>query len=344
MRRPMVSFALALLAVAVVAAPVAGQKLDLNGGSGGPPSIPSGGIDYNVTVDDTGAAYEFVDATAGTQIFPGDDEYIAVVWPFDFSVYNNSYVGGVDSFEINSNGSVHFDIGGPRSLWINCGDAPSTIDGQWVAVLGDDLDPTAAGSVWWHVTGTSPNQTLTVAWLGVPEFGGTGSVDIQANFFEGTNAIVTQYIENSPPDFVGDGVIGINAGDGVTGTQVFCAASGELPSRVFDVEYIPKCAITATVNDNRPLHGGDALWVDFAVEHAKPGTVSASATVLVRDLATGQIVGRTRYRGLVFEQFQRTNFGGQLSDGLPAGRYELSITLNGMSGWNSRSRDLIVIE
>ena len=33
-----------------------------------------------------------------------------------------------------------------------------------------------------------------------------------------------------------------------------------------------------------------------------------------------------------------------LSDGLPAGRYELSITLTGMSGWSQRSRDLIVIE
>ena len=35
---------------------------------------------------------------------------------------------------------LHFDIGGPRTLWINCGDAPSTIDGQWVAPLGDDLE------------------------------------------------------------------------------------------------------------------------------------------------------------------------------------------------------------
>ncbi len=344
MRRVTFSLCLAVLAVALVAAPGFGQKFDQNYRGEGPPSIPSGGIDYTVNVDATGALYDFIDATGGTQLFMGDDDLQAITWPFDFSVYNDSYVGGVDQLEVNSNGSIHFDIGGPRTLWVNCGDAPSDIDGQWVAPLGDDLDPSSAGAVWWDVSGTDPNQILTVSWLGVPEFGGTGSVDVQVNFFQGSNVIVTQYVENVAPDFAADGVVGINAGDAITGTEVACAAAGSMPRPVHDVEYTPSCSVQALINEGRTLRFGDELWVDFAVEHAKPGTVTANATVHLRNINTGRVVARQRYSGLVFEQFQRTNFGGLLSTGLDSGRYELSVILTGMSGWTQRSRDLVVIE
>jgi hypothetical protein len=335
---------LVALAIAVVAAPAFAQKFDIQSRATDVAGIPEGGIDYNVVVDDTGNLHPFIDATVGTQVFAGDDELIAVTWPFDFSVYNNTYVGGVDQFEINSNGSVHFDIGGPRTLWINCGDAPSTIDGQWVAPLGDDLDPTAAGEVWWAVTGTDPNQVLTVAWLGVPEFGGTGSVDIQANFIQGSNVIVTQYIENSPPDFLGDGVVGINAGDGVVGNEVACAANGTMPRPVHDVEYTPACSLTAVLNGGAVIRPGDAIWADITVEHAKPGSVTARATAELIDLRDGRRVSRVRFGGLQFEQFQRTSFGGAITSGLEAGRYSLEITLNGMSGWERRTRQLVVVE
>ena len=112
--------------------------------------------DYIVTVDTSGAAYSWIDATAGTEIALGDDDYAPFMWPFDFAVYGNTYDGGTDMFEINSNGSVHFDLGGPRTDWVNCGEIPSTIDGQWVAAFGADLDPGAAGHVYVDVSGAAP--------------------------------------------------------------------------------------------------------------------------------------------------------------------------------------------
>ena len=215
-------------------------------GTVGPASAQPFG--YSVNVDPTGA-HPWIDATGGTQLPSGDDTLDPVTWPFDFQVYGDNYVGGVDILEVNSNGSIHFDFGGPRTFWVNCGQIPSTIDGQFVAILGDDLDPSAAGSVWYDVTGVAPNRILTVEYVDVPEFGvaAGGVVDLQVNFFEGTNDIVTQYRQVVAPAFAADGVVGINEGDGVTGQEVLCAAPAGmgLPSTDFDVHYILRVAPVA---------------------------------------------------------------------------------------------------
>ena len=164
---------------------------------------------------------------------------LAVLWPFDFQVYDDFKAGGVDLFEINSNGSVHFDYGGPRTMWVNCGDIPSSIDGQWVAPLGDDLNPPLGGSIWWDVSGVAPDRILTIEWVDIQEYGGTGgTVDLEVNLYEGSNLIVTQYREVIPMLFSSDGVVGINAGDEVRGQELFCAALGQLPSTDFDVWYV----------------------------------------------------------------------------------------------------------
>lgn len=230
-----------LCAVFVLAAPTVSEaKKDISTADpvhvSGEIQVTRGLTDYISNVDPTGAMYPWIDATAGTNVPIGDDELVPVALPFDFSVYDDDYSAGA-SIEVNSNGSVHFDFGGPRTLWVNCGDIPSTIDGQWVAALGDDLDPTSGGTVWWIVTGTAPNRVLTFEWVDVPEFGGTGAVDLQVNLFETTNMIVTQYREGIPPEFLGDGVVGLNAGDGVRGQELYCASSGGLPSTEFDVSW-----------------------------------------------------------------------------------------------------------
>lgn len=204
-------------------------------GLGQPPGSSEAVAFYNVAVDDTGAAYPWIDATVGTELVAaeGDDAIGQLTFPFPFQVYDNMY-DSPDVIDVNSNGSVHFDQGGPRTLWPNCGDVPSTIDGQWVAVLGDDL---ISNSIWYLVTGTAPNRVLTIEWQDVTEFGGTGLVDLQVNLFEGGNDIVTQVRIVTPPEFVSDGLGGINAGDGIDGTEVFCASAGGTPSAEFDIEY-----------------------------------------------------------------------------------------------------------
>lgn len=343
MKREFVWALAAAVALSVTAAPSAAQKDDERG-SADPSGFQGGGVDYNVTVDTSGELYEFIDATAGTEIFVGDDDLVTIPWPFDFNVYGDSFEGGVDDLEINSNGSIHFDIGGPRTLWVNCGDVPSTIDGQWVAPFSSDLVPNKSGGLWWHVTGADPNRVLTVSWLDFGELEGGGSLDFQVNFFEGTNIIVSQYVEHVPPEFISEGVVGINAGDGVLGTEVGCAAEGDLPRPNHDVQYTPKCFLSGKINDGGTIRAGDPLWVDFDVEHAKPGIAIVRATVVLSNLDTGARVAVKRFRNLRFEQFEPTAFGGKLSAGVPAGRYLLTISLGGMSGWATRSNQVVVID
>jgi hypothetical protein len=189
------------------------------------------------TVDGTGATYAWIDATAGTSLGGGDDSFLQFNFPFDFQVYDDAYTTA-DVIEVNTNGSLHFDQAGPRSLWVNCGDIPSDGDGQWVAPLGDDL---IAVNIWYLVTGTAPNRILTVEW-DVTEYSGGGAALLEVNLFEGSNTVVVQAQITSAFAFANDGVGGINAGDAVWGGEVYCGASGALPSDDFDVEFVPQGA------------------------------------------------------------------------------------------------------
>jgi hypothetical protein len=156
-----------------------------------------------------------------------------LTWPFSFQAWDDLYAAP-DVIDVNSNGSLHFDQGGPRTSWVNCGDIPSTIDGQWVSPLGDDL---VSSAVWCIVTGTAPNRILTIEWEGSTEYSGGGVANLQVNLYEATNNIVVQTQIVTPFAFASDGVVGINKGDGIDGTEVACGALGTLPSSDFDVEF-----------------------------------------------------------------------------------------------------------
>ncbi|RLE32123.1 MAG: hypothetical protein DRJ61_10305 [Acidobacteria bacterium] len=201
----------------------------------------SGSWDYIATADSTGTSYPWIDATGGTNIGNGDDSFLTVPFPFDFQVYDDLYTTA-DVIEVNTNGSLHFDQSGPRSLWVNCGEIPSDGDGQWVAPLGDDL---ISDNIWWIVTGTAPNQVFTVEWE-VQEYSGGGAALLEVSLYEGTNAIVAQVQILNPFAFGGDGVVGINAGDAIWGEELFCGSSGTIPSNDFDVEFASPMQPTPT--------------------------------------------------------------------------------------------------
>jgi hypothetical protein len=237
----MIAVTALIVSAAVATNPVgAADKNDQSVASLGTPRpvVPGGeGMQafYNITVDGTGATYPWIDATVGTELTAaeGDDVIGPLTWPFSFHVYDNAYADP-DVIDVNSNGSLHFDQGGPRTLWVNCGDVPSTIDGQWVAPLGDDL---ISNSIWYLVTGAAPNRILTIEWSGTNEFSGGGVANLEVSFYESSNDIVVQTQIVTPFAFAADGEVGINKGDGVEGTEVACGALGNLPSSDFDVEF-----------------------------------------------------------------------------------------------------------
>jgi hypothetical protein len=253
------------IALTVLACSVAGNAVADFGkqDAKAPPVMPEvqavGAQEYTITIDPTGEAYPWIDATQGTRLTDaeGDDSFGQITWPFDFAVFDSLYSEGGSAIDVNSNGSAHFDPGGPRTVWVNCGDIPSDFDGQWVAPLGDDLVP---GEVYFIVTGTAPSRILTIEWLNLAEFGGPGLVDLQVNLFEGSNTIVTQTRINAQPDFFSDGVIGINAGDAVRGQELGCGADGTLPSNDFDVEY----SLSAPSNLGGIIAGADSIVLGCA--------------------------------------------------------------------------------
>jgi hypothetical protein len=263
-----------------IAAPAlaAAAKSDQRAGHGPAAVRAVSAVDYTIATDATGQAFEWIDATQGTELVDAgvDDGFGQLAWPFDFSVYDSAYSEGVDLIDVNSNGSLHFDQGGPRSLWVNCGDIPSDIDGQWVAPLGDD---TVASSVFFIVTGDPGERILTIEWVGNTEFGGAGVADFQVNLYEGSNRIVTQTRITSPFDFASDGVVGINAGDTVRGTEVACGANGTLPSDDFDVEYTPAAAIAL---------GGSVNGISAAAAACANGTDPQSAFIPLPDLVLAE--------------------------------------------------------
>lgn len=198
--------------------------------------------DYACTPDPTGQSYAWIDATQGTELLEaeGDDVIGQMPWPFDFAVYGQVYTAGVDVIEINSNGAVHLDQGGQRSLWPNGGEIPTTRDGQYVALLGDDL---VSSSIWSLLTGDPGNRVLTIQYLASEEYGrGPGVAHLEVSFYQATGDIVIQVLIVTPFSFASDGVVGLNAGDGLRGVQVFAGSDGGLPSNDFDVA----CARTSS--------------------------------------------------------------------------------------------------
>jgi hypothetical protein len=200
---------------------------------------------YSAQVDSTGTLLPWIDATQGTRLVDaqGDDVIGQITWPFDFWMYCDPfhYRAGIDVIDVNSNGSLHFDQGGPRTPGVNCSQIPSTTDGRWLAPLGEDL---YSHSVWFIVTGIPGDRVLTIEWVNSTVSTG-GTVDLQVNLFEAHpisvlgNGFGTQTRIVAPIMSPTDGVVGIDAGDGVRGQELCCAATTGLPSDDFDVGYRP---------------------------------------------------------------------------------------------------------
>jgi hypothetical protein len=110
-----------------------------------------------------------------------------------------------------------------------------------VAPLGDDL---VSFNIYSTVVGAAPNRVLAIEWVGATEYNSTGVFDLEVLLYETSNVIVTQLRVVTMGTFTSDGVGGINAGDGLRGQELYCAAIGGLPGTLVDVEYLPPGAIS----------------------------------------------------------------------------------------------------
>jgi|GEM_PF-5444761 len=165
-----------------------------------------------------------------------DDCTELVSIPFTFNFYGADHT----SVNVSSNGNIQFG-GAPSAAWTNDAIPTAAVPNNGVYVFWDDLNTTTAGDVFYQVSGTSPNQTLTVEWNAVSQYTGGGawpvtSETFQVVLYEGSNNIEFRYGSISPASNTGidqgfglgptgdDYTIGIENADG--SAAVFTSGAG----------------------------------------------------------------------------------------------------------------------
>ncbi len=131
---------------------------------------------------------------AATTVSLGDDNGTAALnIGFNFDFYGNTY----SQFYIASNGFISFSGTGMTGTVSR---TPTTlptagIPNNMIAVVWDDLNPPAGGTIKYEVFGTAPNRKLVVEYLNIRYYGSTKTVSAQAHLYEGTNNIEIHLID-----------------------------------------------------------------------------------------------------------------------------------------------------
>ena len=165
--------------------------------------------------------FAFIDATMGTDLGLGCDDCAASVpIGFDFNYYGRVF----DTLTVSSNGYLTFN--GPGNLPAGFCPPASNPPNATIAVLWDDWNPAAGGSVHSLLEGTAPNRRLTIEWAGVPLFPATGAATFEVTLFETSDQILMQYQDTVVGDVFSDNgasaVVGLENGIGVNGVAASC--------------------------------------------------------------------------------------------------------------------------
>lgn len=131
---------------------------------------------------------------AATSVTLADDNGTAALnIGFDFDFYGNTY----SQFYIASNGFISFSGTGMTGAVSR---TPTTlptagIPNNMIAVVWDDLNPPAGGTIKYEVFGTAPNRKLVVEYLNIPYYNSTQKISAQAHLYEGSNNIEIHLID-----------------------------------------------------------------------------------------------------------------------------------------------------
>jgi hypothetical protein len=164
------------------------------------------------------ASMEWIEATDGTFLEMGDDDYTSAPIGFDFQFYGVTYSG----IKISSNGYLTFGYVGDAYT-----NQPLPLKGEpsnLIAPFWDDLTPNTGNGVYFKLVGSAPNRKLVVQWDDVPHYSHstTGGITFQAILEESTNEITFQYRDVSFGDLNFDSgksaTVGIENSAGTAGT------------------------------------------------------------------------------------------------------------------------------
>lgn len=227
-----------------------------------------------------GAFTPLTGGTPSSLTTTADDEVSAAI-PIGFT-FN---YGGSDftSVRINSNGLLCFDAAGSSSL-SNSFTSTATGARPSIAPLWDDLQCTEGAS--YKLSGTSPNQILTVEWLNMEwNFSsGTAVISFQVNLFETSNEIEFVYRQEGTA---------VNSGSASIG--LLGLASGNYAS-LSDASGAPVVS-SSTANNSiatKPATGQSYLWVPSSC-FAPDGFTASNSTTTSVDLTWNPGVGASGY-------------------------------------------------
>ena len=165
-----------------------------------------------LVIDQTGVFAPIDITTSGTVVSLGDDE-VSGAQPIGFSL--NYYGSDYTDFFISSNGFITFDSNSANGC-CSGGLIPSSGDeNNLIALVWEDLDPSAGGVIRYETIGTAPDRILVMEYDNVPYYGGSDDlVKVQLQLFEETNRIEI-HSTNIPAN--GDATQGVENSNGTEG-------------------------------------------------------------------------------------------------------------------------------
>jgi len=170
---------------------------------------------YLTQTGNLGTTYSWIDCSAGIDIITGDDEVANIDWPFNFSLYDNSYTPA-NQLSVSTNGFIRLD-GVASGSWSDASSydlaATATSLGQIIALAVYDGNVSNIYGSWtrYVVTGVAPNRVLTVEFNHYEiDWNDPYFTDVQVSFYETSNKFV---VKLGVDDIDKDGVdMGVHSG------------------------------------------------------------------------------------------------------------------------------------
>lgn len=163
-----------------------------------------------LVIDQTGVFSPIDITTTGSVVNLGDDE-VSGAQPIGFSF--NYYGSDYTDFFISSNGFISFSA--TSNGCCSGGVIPNPGDeNNLIALVWEDLDPTAGGIIRYETIGVAPDRILVMEYDNVPYYGSDDVVIVQLQLYEGTNRIEI-HSTNIPVN--GDATQGVENSNGTEG-------------------------------------------------------------------------------------------------------------------------------
>lgn len=176
-----------LLSILIMASPILGNTSRSH--TGGPDGFGYMWIDSDTT---GGPDFQWVDATDGTIIGTGDDEYFTVPLDFTFNYYGFDY----DTVYVGTNGIIGFGSHLGISSGFNSTIPTSGTPNNYCGIFLDDLNVTSGGIMYRKTIGTTPNRTFVIEWNNIFRYSiYDDPITFEILLYEGSGDIIYQYLD-----------------------------------------------------------------------------------------------------------------------------------------------------